>query len=104
VEYIAVWVTAAKVEDAEMIARALLDQRLAACCNIMNGVRSLYRWEGKIVDEPEVLVVIKSRAELFEKIKGTVTAMHGYTVPEIIAFPVVNGSEPYLRWIDAGVT
>lgn len=99
-DYIVVMVTTAGQEEAEKISRALLENKLAACCSLVAGVRSLYWWQGKISDDQEVLLVIKSRADMFDKIKGTVAALHSYTVPEIIALPVVTGSEPYLKWID----
>ncbi len=102
--YIVVFVTASKQEEAEKIARTLLEKKLAACCNIIGGVRSLYWWQGKIADDNEVLLVIKSRADMFNEIKGTVVALHSYTVPEIIALPVAAGSEPYLNWIDQSLT
>lgn len=102
-EHIVVFVTTAGSEDAERIARALLEARQAACCNIIAGVRSLYHWQEKIADDQEVLLVIKSRAELFEQIKGTVTALHRYAVPEIIALPITAGSENYLKWINESV-
>ncbi|MBF0595065.1 MAG: divalent-cation tolerance protein CutA [Candidatus Omnitrophica bacterium] len=98
--HIVVFVTASKEEEAEIIARALLEKKLAACCNLVSGVKSLYWWQGKITDDQEVLLVIKTRTDMFDKIKETVIAYHSYAVPEIIALPVVAGSEPYLKWID----
>ena len=102
--HIVVLVTASGSEEAEKIARGLLEKKLAACCNLVSGVRSLYWWEGKISDDKEVLLIIKSRADMFERIKETVAACHSYTVPEIIALPVTAGSAPYLKWIDESLT
>ncbi|MEI6437930.1 MAG: divalent-cation tolerance protein CutA [Candidatus Omnitrophota bacterium] len=101
--HIVVLVTAKDQSEAEKIARALLEKKLAACCNIIGGIRSLYWWQGKIADGHEVLLLVKSRADLFEEIKGTVIACHSYTVPEIIALPVSDGSAPYLAWLDASL-
>ncbi|MBF0386619.1 MAG: divalent-cation tolerance protein CutA [Candidatus Omnitrophica bacterium] len=103
-EHIVVLVTASTDNEAETIARALLEKRLVACCNIVGGVRSLYRWQGSVADDKEVLLVIKSRADMFDKIKETVSALHSYTVPEIIALPVTAGSAAYLAWIDQNLT
>jgi len=103
-DHIVVLVTASTQEEAQMIARGLLEKKLAACCNIISGVRSLYWWQGKIMDDNEVLMVIKSRSDMFEKIKETVIACHSYAVPEIIALPLTAGSAPYLQWIDKSFT
>lgn len=103
-DHIVVFVTASGQAEAEKIARALLEKKLAACCNLVGGVRSLYWWQDKIVDDNEILLVIKSRADMFEAIKETVIALHGYSVPEIIALPVTAGSGPYLKWIDQSLT
>ena len=98
-DYIAVLVTAPNEEEAAGIAKALVEERLAACANIVPGVRSIYRWEGKVQDDPEVLMVIKTRRELFDKLEKRVRELHPYEVPEVIALDITKGSEPYLGWI-----
>ena len=98
-----VFVTVADEQQAIDVARAVLDRRLAACVNIVPGVRSLYRWEGEIHDDPELLCVMKTRAELFDALADAVRAAHAYDVPEIIALPIINGNPPYLKWIDDNV-
>jgi periplasmic divalent cation tolerance protein len=98
-EYIVVLITASNEEEAAKIARALVAGRLAACVNIIRGLRSLYRWQGKIEDEDEVLMVAKTRRELFEGLQKKVIELHSYSVPEIIALPIVGGSEEYLKWL-----
>ncbi len=96
---IVVLVTVGSEREAETIATALLEERLAACVNVTSPVRSLYRWEGRIADDREWQLVIKTQARLFEALATRVRALHSYTVPEIIALPVLNGTADYLDWI-----
>jgi periplasmic divalent cation tolerance protein len=90
----------ASEEEAARIARGLVEKRLAACVNVLPGVRSIYRWKGVIEDEPEVMLVIKSSRALFNQLRIELERMHSYEVPEAIAIPVVEGSEPYLAWME----
>lgn len=92
--------TAGSIEQAQAIARALVEGRLAACVNILPGVQSVYHWQGSINQDAEVLLVIKSRAELFHQLAAEIKRIHTYEVPEIIALPVTAGSEAYLDWLD----
>jgi periplasmic divalent cation tolerance protein len=87
-------------EQAALLARHLVEQRLAACVNILPHVRSIYRWNEKVEDSGEWMLVIKSRRDLFVALRAEIEKMHSYEVPEMIALPVVDGSEPYLRWLD----
>jgi periplasmic divalent cation tolerance protein len=98
-ECIVVYVTAPAEEEAEKIARALVENKLAACVNIVKNIRSIYRWQGKIADEAEVLMIVKTREEHVAHIRETVKQLHSYSVPEIIALPIVAGSEDYLAWL-----
>ena len=98
-EYIVVLITAGKEEDAAEIAKEIVRDRLAACVNIVRGVRSIYRWQGKTEDEGEVLMVVKTRRALFADLAKRVKELHSYSVPEIIGLPIVEGSEDYLRWL-----
>lgn len=93
-------VTAPGAEDASRIARVLVDEGLCACANVVGPVRSIYRWQGAIHDDAEVLLLIKTRGELFDRLAARVRELHSYDVPEVIALPIAAGSEPYLRWID----
>jgi periplasmic divalent cation tolerance protein len=81
------------------IATALLAAELAACVNCVPGIRSMYRWEGQIRDDTEVLLVIKTRVARYAALEAALRASHPYDLPEIIALPVVGGSQDYLRWI-----
>lgn len=96
---IVILITAGSESEAERIARALVDEHLAACVNIIPGVRSFFFWDGKTQDEKEVLMVAKSRAPLVSKVVSRVKALHSYTVPEVIALPIVAGSSDYLAWV-----
>ena len=98
-EFIIVLITASKEDEAVRIARELVDSRLAACVNMVKGIRSIYRWKGKREDEEEVLMVVKTRQDLFDGLKKRVKELHSYSVPEIIALPVMEGSEEYFKWL-----
>ena len=98
-EYIIVLVTAPSEEEAALIGHALVGERLAGCVNIIRSVRSIYRWQGRVEDEQEVLLVVKTKRALFERLKERVTALHTYSVPEILALPLAGGSEAYLNWL-----
>ena len=101
--HIVVLITASSVEEAGAIGRALVEQRLAACVNISPGVRSLFRWQGVIEDQAEVLILAKSRSDLLPSVIEAVKRLHSYTVPEVIAVPILGGSPDYLAWIDESV-
>jgi periplasmic divalent cation tolerance protein len=99
--HVVVLVTAPTAERAAEIARALVEERLAACGNVVPGIRSIYRWEGKVQDDQEALLVLKTTRERFEALRERVLALHPYQVPEVIALGVEAGSAPYLAWITA---
>ena len=96
---VVIFVTTSSSAEAAKIGRALVEEKLVACANIVPQVRSIYRWQGKICDEPEALMVLKTRSGRIQKIIKRVRSLHSYTVPEIIALPIVAGSKEYLRWI-----
>lgn len=96
---IIVLITASSQDEAAKLGTALVDGRLAACVNIVTGVRSLFFWDGKTRDEHETLLIAKSRLPLLEELTALVKSLHSYTVPEIIAIPIVGGSTEYLRWL-----
>lgn len=86
-------------DKAAEVARTLVTEQLAACVNIVGGVRSIYRWEGEISDDRETLAVIKTTSERFEEMRSRLVALHPYQVPEVIAMPVESGHAPYLAWV-----
>jgi periplasmic divalent cation tolerance protein len=96
---IVVFITASKEQEAATIAHALVEARLAGCVNIVKNIRSIYSWEGKIEDEKEVLMIAKTKKKLFKPLEKKVKELHSYTVPEIIAMPVTEGSADYLTWL-----
>lgn len=100
---IVVLMTASSEDEAVKIASALVEDELAACVNIVPGIRSIYRWEGKVCDDREVLLVAKTRLSAFDALKDRVLSLHSYTTPEIIALPVTVGFEKYLKWVDESV-
>ncbi len=97
---IVVFVTTKDEEEAARIAEVLVEKKLAACVNIIKGVRSIYTWNGAIQDEHEAQMAIKTRQELFPLLKAEVKRLHSYSTPEIIALPIVAGSSAYLEWIE----
>lgn len=96
-----VLVTAPTSEHAEKIARAVVDGRLAACVNIVPGIRSIYRWKGEVCDDAEFLLIIKTRAGLFEELASAIREHHPYETPEIISLPISAGWKPYIDWLNA---
>jgi len=98
-KYITVFVTCPQ-DRAPELATQLVQLRLAACVNIIGGLRSIYTWEGKVCDDAEALMVIKTRGVLFEALRDKVVQLHPYDVPEVIALPIIDGHAPYLRWLE----
>ena len=95
-----VLVTCGSEEEAVKIANSLVEERLAACANIIPSIRSIYRWEGKVWDEREWMLIVKTQKERFEELEKRVKSLHSYSVPEIIALPIVQGSTSYLKWLE----
>jgi periplasmic divalent cation tolerance protein len=96
---IIVLITTPTRDEAVKIGSALVDERLAACVNIVPEMRSLFFWEGKIQDERETLLICKSRLPRMEQLVARVKSLHSYAVPEVIALPIVAGSRDYLDWV-----
>lgn len=98
-EYIAVLITAPNEDEGAGIAQKLVESKLAACVNIVKGIRSIYRWKGALEDDPEVLLIAKTERKLLERLTAAVKEMHSYDVPETIALPILGGSQDYLSWV-----
>ncbi|MFH2012781.1 MAG: divalent-cation tolerance protein CutA [Pseudomonadota bacterium] len=98
--YITIFITASSSEEAVIIGKTLVEERLVACANIIPKIRSIFSWEGVICDENEVMMILKSKESLFQQIKKRVIMLHSYEVPEVITLPICSGSEDYLKWID----
>jgi periplasmic divalent cation tolerance protein len=97
---IVVLTTCESGEQAQSLARHLVEHRLAACVNILPGARGIYRWQDKIEDAAEFVLMIKSRRDLFPKLRAAIAELHSYEIPEMVALPIVDGSEAYLNWLD----
>ncbi|MFQ5520492.1 MAG: divalent-cation tolerance protein CutA [Candidatus Methylomirabilia bacterium] len=95
--------TVPSVGDGQRIARTVVAEHLAACVNLVPGLRSLFFWEGQLQEEPEALLVIKTNRERYEALQRRVFELHPYSVPEILALPVEAGSPSYLAWVDEAV-
>ncbi len=92
--------TCSTTEEADKIARLVVEERLAACVSVLPGARSMYRWKGAVESAAEFLLIIKSRRDLFERLRCALEKAHSYDVPEVIALPVVDGSANYLNWLE----
>jgi periplasmic divalent cation tolerance protein len=95
--------TVGKVEDAEWMAREVVERHLAACVNVLPPMTSVYRWKGEIERTEEVLMVIKTTADRFDALREAILSMHNYELPEVIAIQITAGHAPYLAWLDAAV-
>ena len=102
-EAIAVFMTAPNAEEAGRLAEMLVEKRLAACVQMLPGMESVYRWQGKIEREREVLLIVKTTQAKFEELEKEVRAIHSYDTPEIVAVPLTAGSHPYLTWLEDSV-
>ena len=103
-EAIVVFMTASSGEEAGQLAEMLVSKRLAACVQILPEMESVYRWQGEIERQREVLLIAKTVSSKFAELEREVVALHSYETPEVVAFPLTAGSRPYLEWLSAGVT
>jgi periplasmic divalent cation tolerance protein len=95
-----VYITCSSAEEAQNIAKTVVEQRLAACANIMAAHEAVYWWEGDVKTGQEVAVIFKTRAGLFKKLEAAIKALHSYEVPCIVALPIKKGHAPFLKWIE----
>jgi len=101
--FVVIFITAKDASEAEKIGRALVEKKLVACTNVVAGVKSFFRWEGKVDASDEALLILKTKKSLFKKVEKAVKALHSYGTPEIIALPIVAGSKDYLKWVGESV-
>ncbi len=97
-------VTVPSLEEAHRIARALVEERLAACVNILPGLRSVYWWEGAVEEAQEILLLVKTVPEQFNAVRDRVLSLHSYQVPEVVALPVHGAAAAYERWVRQSVS
>lgn len=102
-DHLVVLCTCPTAHDADAIATAVLEERVAACVNRIPGVRSAYRWEGRIEKDDEVMLIIKTTMSHFDRLEALIRSLHPHDVPEIIGLPIVVGSRAYLDWIGESV-
>ena len=98
--HVVILTTAGTEQEASDLARELVNRRLAACVNVIPQVRSIYRWENRVQDEREWLLVIKTRRDRFEAVRTAIRELHSYDLPETVLLDIDRGDEAYLRWID----
>jgi len=102
--YISVHITTSSRTEAEVIAQALLQEKLVACVNILPSLHSMYRWQGKVEKSEETLMIVKTQASLYEALEKRVKTLHSYECPCIVAMPLTAGYQPYLDWIKTETT
>jgi periplasmic divalent cation tolerance protein len=99
-EFIIIYCTVPNKKEGKEIAKALIENKFAACINIIDKVESIFSWDGEMTEEKEALLVIKTKKELFGNVKHVIQKLHSYTVPEIISVPIAQADETYLKWIE----
>ncbi len=99
-KHLLVFVTASSEKEGEKIGETLVKEGLAACTNLVPGVKSIFKWKEELCKEDEVLMLVKSNESLFEELKNRIIDLHSYDVPEVIAIPIAFGSADYLKWMD----
>jgi len=102
-EHLLILTTVGNEEDAAVLARSLVEERVAACVNILGPMRSFYRWKGNLEEESERLLLIKTRTDRFVALEAAMKKLHPYEVPELVAMPITAGSAAYLGWVDESV-
>ena len=101
-DYMVIFITTSSIDEAKKLGRTLVEEKLVACSNILSPVHSIYQWKGKLCEDEEVMIVLKTKRDLFRQIELRVKELHSYDVPEIIAIPIIEGSEDYLSWVESG--
>ncbi|MBD3233504.1 MAG: divalent cation tolerance protein CutA [candidate division Zixibacteria bacterium] len=97
---VVVFCTTGSKEEAESIAADLVKSKTAACCNILSGINSIYFWEGEVCNDSEYLLIIKTSQDALEMVTRRIGELHSYDLPEIIAMPIIGGSDEYIKWVE----
>lgn len=100
---VVVYTTCGNITEAESIARNLINNRLAACVNVVPGLLSYYRWQGKVENDAELLLMIKTAGSLIDEVRNALETLHSYDLPEMIVLPIIGGSQNYLEWLEQEV-
>jgi periplasmic divalent cation tolerance protein len=95
------YITASSRDEAKKIGRGLVEERLAACANVIDGMESIYWWQGKLTEDREAVLIVKTRADLVAAVTAKVRELHSYTVPCVVALPLLDGNPDYLAWLAA---
>lgn len=98
-EFIIIYCTVPNKKEGKIIAKSLIENNLAACINVIDKIESTFSWDGELCEETEAMMIIKTKKVLFEEIRTSIKELHSYNVPEIIALPIVEADETYLKWI-----
>ena len=98
-EFIIIYCTVPNKNEGKEIAKALVEHKMVACVNIIDKVESVFSWDGKITEEKEAMLMIKTRKDLFNNVNQIIQKLHSYTVPEVIAIPIIEADDTYLKWI-----
>jgi periplasmic divalent cation tolerance protein len=101
--HVIVYITASSAQEASEIAETLLKERLAACANVVESVKSIYWWKGSLEESDESLIILKTQERKFDELAARAKELHSYENPEIVALPILKGSSDYLAWIDGEV-
>lgn len=99
-EFIVIYCTVPNRKEGREIAKALVENKFAACVNILDKMESIFSWDGELCEEKEALMIIKTKKELFDNVKHVIQKLHSYTVPEVISLPIAQADETYLKWIE----
>jgi len=99
-DFIVIYCTVPNKKEGKEIAKKLIEKKLVACVNIIDKIESIFSWDGELCEETEAMMIIKTKKELFDKVNAMIQALHSYNVPEVIALPMVEADEQYLKWIE----
>lgn len=103
-KFLLIYITCKDKQQAQMIAKQLIREKLVACANIIEGMTAIYEWQGEVYENTESILIVKSKVALFPSIEKSILALHTYDIPCIVAYPIVEGHLPYLEWVEKQVS